>query len=161
VYNNIILGGEGETSRGVYDTVGSEVYNNIIDGGTSANTSYCVHHMRNDLIVKNNIMFISGPAINKYGILRGAVLPDVRNNDVFVTGDLGMRPDPALGNVSVDPLLEPDYTFSAHSPWQVTTGGLVLGPPFDSDMNGDPRTPPHWSMGAFEDDSGIAPIPLP
>ncbi|MFH1829757.1 MAG: right-handed parallel beta-helix repeat-containing protein [Pseudomonadota bacterium] len=168
IYNNTIDGGLANESYGIriFDDGHPHIINNIIftSGGAKRYGIYEYASSSDPAELKNNDVFDcptalyyddeSGKGLKWFGPCI-VCCPSFSSSPPLPCNDVLTTPGGAnnVGNFSMDPKFEgpDDWHLSATSPKEVTKGGLDLSAEFNTDKDGDPRTPP-WSIGAYEYD---------
>ena len=174
LYSNVIAGGGGSASHGIFGAAGFTAFNNTVDGGTGVASSTAVYFEAAGAAVKNNILFTSAAAGNRYCVFeaKGASDPlEFANNDLFgcptalywnggttavndlVTAVVGVSTLADLANIGDNPAFVNqagrDLHLQASSPLNVRRGGVDLSATVPLDRDGINRTAP-MSMGAYE-----------
>ncbi|HSV95507.1 MAG TPA: right-handed parallel beta-helix repeat-containing protein [Spirochaetota bacterium] len=183
ILNNAVRAGGGATtdySFGIRLAANSDasIFNNTIDGGTADTGSYGIRIFNAAPLIRNNIIFISGSAPQRVGIVEGNPSNSdpvfFTNNNIFdcpilyhdddpagIVDDIvdwnqlndplnTTQGGPAQFNISVPLTLDADFRILA-PPLVVWEGGADLTGFLDDDKDENPRTVP-WSIGAYEYD---------
>lgn len=179
IINNTIRGGGGTNtiySFGIDLAANADVtiYNNTIDGGTADTDSYGIRIFNANPFIRNNIIFFSGGAPDRFGIYEGVPASSdpviFTNNNIYsctvlysddsagniinplllIPGNTVVLGNTAEDNISVVLALDADFRILA-PPLSVRQGGADLTGFLNNDKDENPRTVP-WSIGAYEYD---------
>lgn len=153
IFNNLIFGGNGNNSYGIYMQNGAAIiYNNTISTGSrlgAANTYGYYGDPSGSTELKNNVIFTDGTAASNYAVyINGAGSTSMDYNTHSPTLSL-FNVTIGAGNIQTPVVLDAAKRPTAASDPSIQTGGTNLSGFFTVDLQDNTRTDP-WSRGCYE-----------